>query len=366
MKKKILCLLLMLLCASIAIIFPPKQYQTHAMTSSAKGMCLIEQETGRIIYSKNENERLPMASTTKVVTAITVIENCDNLDEKIVVNNKAIGVEGTSIYLRKGEEISVKDLLYGLMLRSGNDAATALACHVGGTVENFAKFMNDTAKKVGANNSNFNNPHGLDDKNHYTTAYDLARITAYALKNDTFKEIVSTKSYIIEATNVSDKRYLTNKNKLLSKLDGCCGVKTGFTSRAGRCLVSAAERDGMTFVCVVLNCGPMFEESASMINSAFETYRKVKLIDKNVAIEDEKIGNKEYKQLFMYPEEDFSMVIGENELDDIKIEYDFNTDNAKINSIVGEIKIFFKKDLIKTIKLITMNKIDKMIEADLL
>ena len=117
-------------------------------------MCLIEQETGRIIYSKNENERLTMASTTKVVTAITVIENCDNLDEEIIVNNKAIGVEGTSIYLRKGEEISVKDLLYGLMLRSGNDAATALACHIGGTVENFAKLMNDTAKKVGANKKN--------------------------------------------------------------------------------------------------------------------------------------------------------------------------------------------------------------------
>ncbi len=366
MRKKILCLLLLLLCVSMAIIFPPRQYQTHAMSSSAKGMCLIEQETGRIIYSKNENERLPMASTTKVMTAITVIENCENLNEKIIVSNKAIGIEGTSIYLRKGEEISVIDLLYGLMLRSGNDSAVALACHVGGSVEDFAKMMNDTAKKIGAKNSNFTNPHGLDDKNHYTTAYDLALISAYALKNPTFKEIVSTKSHIIEATNMSDKRYLTNKNKLLSSLDGCCGVKTGFTSRAGRCLVSAAEREGMTVVCVVLNCGPMFEESTSLINSALENYKKVKLIDKNIAIEDEKIGNKEFKQLYMYPEEDFSMVIGENEQDDIKIEYEFNTDNAKVDSVVGEIKIFFKKDLIKTIKLITMNKIDKMIEADLI
>ncbi|MBR1987621.1 MAG: D-alanyl-D-alanine carboxypeptidase [Clostridia bacterium] len=366
MRKKILCLLLVLLCASIAIIFPPKQYKSEAMSTSAKGMCLIEQETGRIIYSKNENLKLSMASTTKVVTAITVIENCDNLDEKFVVNNESIGVEGTSIYLRKGEEVSVKDLLYGLMLRSGNDSAVALACHVGGSVEKFAKMMNDTAKKVGANNSNFTNPHGLDDKNHYTTAYDLAKISAYALGNDTFKEIVSTKSHIIPATNKSDKRYLTNKNKLLTSLDGCCGVKTGFTSRAGRCLVSSAERDGMTIVCVVLNCGPMFEESASMINSAFENYKKVKLIDKNIAIEDEKIGNKEYKQLYMYPEEDFDIVLSQNELDEIKIEYNFNGNKAEINSVVGEIKIFLKKDLIKTIKLITMNKIDKMIEADLL
>ena len=358
--------MLLLICVSVMIIFPMKKTQTHAVSSCAKGMCLIEQETGRIIYSKNENERLPMASTTKVVTAITVIENCDDLDEEIIVNNKAIGVEGTSIYLRKDEEISVRDLLYGLMLRSGNDAATALACHVGGTIENFAKMMNDTAKKVGANNSNFTNPHGLDDKNHYTSAHYLAKITAYALNNPTFKEIVSTKNHVIEATNKSDKRYLTNKNKLLSNLEGCCGVKTGFTSRAGRCLVSAAERNGMTLVCVVLNCGPMFEESSSMINSAFETYKKVKLIDENIAIEDEKIGNKEYKQLYMYPEEDFNMILSDNELKDIKIEYNYNVDNATLGAVVGEIKIFLKKDLIKTVKLITMNKIDKMIEADLL
>ena len=196
---------------------------------------------------------------------------------QIVVADESIGVEGTSIYLRKDEEIRVIDLLYGLMLRSGNDSATALACHVAGGVDEFADMMNETAEKVGATSSHFTNPHGLDDPDHYTTAYDLSLITAYALSNPTFKEIVSTRNYVMEATNKSDKRYLTNKNKLLSRLDGCVGVKTGFTSKAGRCLVSACERDDMTTVCVVLNCGPMFEESATLLNGCANRFKKVEI-----------------------------------------------------------------------------------------
>ena len=181
-------------------------------------MCVVEKDSGRILACKNENTQLANASTTKIVTAITVIQNCDNLDEQIQVVDSAIGVEGSSIYLRHGEIMSIKDLLYGLMLRSGNDSAVALACHVGGSVEGFASLMNEIAKKAGANNSNFVTPHGLDHKDHYTTAYDLAKITAYALNNPIFKEIVSTKMHIVEATNKSDKRYMNNKNKLLPLL----------------------------------------------------------------------------------------------------------------------------------------------------
>ena len=170
--------------------------------TSAKAMCLLEKDSKRIIESKNETIKLPMASTTKIVTALTVIQNCNNLDEIIQVDNSSIGVEGSSIYLRKDEQISIRDLLYGLMLRSGNDSAVALACHVGGSVEGFASLMNETAKNVGATNSNFVTPHGLDHKDHYTTAYDLALITAYALNNPTFKEIVSTiKTKAKEANN---------------------------------------------------------------------------------------------------------------------------------------------------------------------
>ena len=173
------------------------------LNTSAKAMCVIEMNSGRVVAEKNMDTALPMASTTKIVTALTVIQNCKNLEETIQVADSSIGVEGSSIYLRKGELITVKDLLYGLMLRSGNDSAVALACHVGQNVEGFAKMMNETAKLAGATNSNFVTPHGLDHKDHYTTAYDLAKISAYALKNPIFKEIVSTKKHVVPATNVT-------------------------------------------------------------------------------------------------------------------------------------------------------------------
>ena len=333
------------------------------ITTSAKAMCVLEKYSGRVIAGKNEEMQLPMASTTKIVTAITVIQNCKNLDEIIQVDDTAIGIEGSSIYLRQGELISIKDLLYGLMLRSGNDSAVALACHVGGSVEGFAELMNETAKNIGATNSNFVTPHGLDHKDHYTTAYDLALITAYSLNNPVFKDIVSTKTHIVEATNMSDKRYMTNKNRLLTSLDGCCGVKTGFTKKAGRCLVSATERNNQTFVCVVLNCGPMFEESASMLNTAHALYENQKIVDRNQEIYNEYIIDKTQGKLYLYAEEDFYYPISKNEINNLKLEYNVKLDNAKEGDIVGEIKVFLKNDLLKTIKLVTMNKIDKLIDS---
>ena len=364
-KLSVISLLLIVVALSIFTIKIDKFEIVNAgyqLSSSAKGMCVIEKDSGRVIYSKNKDEKLPMASTTKVATAITVLENCDNLDETITVNDKAVGVEGTSIYLRKDEEIKVIDLLYGLMLRSGNDAATALACHVGGTVEEFANMMNEMAKSVGANNTNFANPHGLDNPNHYTTAYDLSLITAHALNNPIFAKIVSTKNYVIEATNKSDKRYLSNKNKLLSSLEGCCGVKTGFTSKAGRCLVSASKRDDCTIVCVVLNCAPMFEESSTLINSAFSEFEYEKIIDKDKEIYNEYIINNKEGKLYLYTKEDFYYPLRNNEYSDLKLTYSVDLDNAKSGDEVGEIKIFFKNNLIKTLKLYTMNKIDKLID----
>lgn len=366
MTKNKLLILLLVVVVCFGVLATNSNITVSATSTSAKAMCVLEKDSKRIIYSHNMNQSLPMASTTKVVTAITVIENCKNLEEEIIVNNAAIGVEGTSIYLRKGEQINVKDLLFGLMLRSGNDAATALAYHVGGSVEGFASLMNKLAIKVGAKDSHFANPHGLDNKNHYTSAYDLALITAYALNNPIFKEIVSTKSYVIPETNISDKRYLTNKNKLLSTLDGCCGVKTGFTSKAGRCLVSATERNNTTYVCVVLNCGPMFEESAALLNSCYENYENKKIIDKNKEIFNEYIVSGKQGKLYLYTEEDFYFPLKENEFEDIKIEYKVQLDNAKEGDCVGEIKVFFKKHLIKSLKLFTMNKIDKLMENNTL
>lgn len=370
-KQVLLPIILILVFANMLCIlgFKNTNYSVNAVSlTSAKSMCVLEKETGKVLYSKDMNTMRANASTTKIATAITVIQNCDNLEEIITVNELAVGIEGTSIYLRKDEQLTVKDLLYGLMLRSGNDSACALAYHVGGTIEDFVNLMNETAKKAGALNTNFMNPHGLDEPNHYTTAYDLAMITAYALNNPIFKEIVSTKQYVIEETNVSETRYLTNKNKLLKSLDGCIGVKTGFTTKAGRCLVSAAERDGMTLICVVLNCGPMFEESAALLNKGFEEYTFSTVVDKDKVIYNEYYINNEKGQLNLKAMESYHLPISNVKVENIVIKYNLYEFNGDIDEgeEVGEINVFVDNHLQKTIKLYTINKIDVMNQQDLL
>ena len=253
---------------------------TCVFQTTAKACVVMERNSGRVLYEKNPHEQLPMASTTKIITALTVLNNC-NLDEVVTVPAKACGIEGSSIYLRQGEKLTVKELLYGLMLRSGNDCAIALALHVGGSIEGFAQMMNKTAADLGCQNSNFVNPHGLHDANHYTSASDLATITCQALKNEQFAEIVSTKSVKIANDGYDYPRVLVNKNKLLANFCDADGVKTGFTKKAGRCFVGSATRNGMQVVVVVLNCGPMFEETAKMLDVAFANYTNVCIVPQN-------------------------------------------------------------------------------------
>lgn len=239
------------------------------IASSAQSMALVDGDTGELIYSKNRDARREPASTTKICTAITVLENCTNLDLPIPIPNEAVGVEGSSLYLERGEMLSVRDLLYGLMLQSGNDCAVALAIIVGDSVEGFVKLMNETAEKAGATNTNFVNPHGLHHDEHYTTAHDLCKISYYAMQNETFREIVSTKRH---TTPYHDREYcrnFPNKNKILFNYFGGNGIKTGYTRAAGRCLVSSATRDGKTYICTVLNCGDMWEESMRLLDRAF-------------------------------------------------------------------------------------------------
>ena len=339
----------------------------EAVSTSAKGMCVLEQDSKRVLYQKDMDKMLANASTTKIVTAITVIQNCDNLDEIITVHNKSIGIEGTSIYLRKDEQISVRDLLYGLMLRSGNDSAMALAYHVGGTEEKFVDMMNELCVTAGAKNSHFANPHGLDETDHYTTAYDLAMVTAYALNNPIFADIVSTKHHTIPATNISESRYLTNKNRLLNSLDGCIGVKTGFTTRAGRCLVSAIKRNGITLVCVVLNCGPMFEESVTLLNSAYSEYDFSPITIKDEPIYNEYYIDSERGQLNLYTDETYIFPIKNSERNKLKVVYSLYelTKNVEENEEVGEISVFYDNHLQKTLKLYTINKIDVLVNQDI-
>ncbi len=229
---------------------------------------LIDAKSGAVLYQKNAHKRLPMASTTKIMTALAVIEK-SSLSDVVTVSSSAANTEGSSIYLEAGEKITVKDLLYGLLLESGNDAATALAEGVFGSAEECCNYINGRCHEMGLVNTSFSNPHGLDNDNHYTTAYELALITKYALKNDSFRQIVSTKSYVTEGVK---KRYFSNHNRLLNSFDGAIGVKTGYTSKAGRCLVSAASRDGEEYIAVTLNDSLDWQNHKDMLTFAFDNF----------------------------------------------------------------------------------------------
>lgn len=239
------------------------------VSSSAAAMALVDGDTGELIYSKNCDARREPASTTKICTAITVIENQTILDIPMPIPDEAVGVEGSSLYLERGEMLTVRDLLYGLMLQSGNDCAVALAIIVGGTVDGFVRMMNETAAKAGAVNTHFANPHGLHHEDHYTTARDLCAISYYAMQNELFRQIVSTKRHTTPYHDHDYKRNFPNKNKILFNYDGGNGIKTGYTRHSGRCLVSSATRDGKTYICTVLNCGDMFEECMRLMDLAF-------------------------------------------------------------------------------------------------
>lgn len=243
------------------------------LSVSAESAVLMLCQNGEVIFSKNADTRLPMASTTKIMTAIVAIENSD-IDSTVNVHKDAVGTEGSSAYLTDDEKLTMRELLYALMLQSANDAAVAIAYEVGGSIEAFAEMMNEKAAKLGLKATHFENPHGLDAEEHYTTASDLARIASYALENGTFREIVSTKRYVTESGKVFE-----NHNKMLTLYDGAIGVKTGFTKRCGRCLVSAAERDGLIAVAVTLNAPNDWEDHTKMLDYSFAAYEYVALAD---------------------------------------------------------------------------------------
>lgn len=249
----------------------------YAIEISAKGAVAIEADSSDVIYEKNSDTRLSMASTTKIMTAIVAIENSP-LEKIIKITPEMTGVEGSSIYLQAGESLTVEELLYALMLESANDAAVALAYGTCGSVNAFVDLMNDTALKLGLVNTHFTNPHGLDDSEHYTTAKELALLASYAIKNPVFFDIVSTYKKVIPLGE-SGSRVLINHNKLLRTYDGAVGIKTGFTKKSGRCLVSCAERDGVKIIAVTLNAPSDWSDHAKMLDLGFSQYENVRLAD---------------------------------------------------------------------------------------
>ncbi len=305
----------------------------HAAELS-KAECVMELSSRRIVYEEHGELRLPMASTTKIVTAATVLSLCENLQEKVVIPPEAEGVEGSSVYLKKGDEYTVEELLYGLMLRSGNDCAAALAYHCSGSIGAFSMKMNELAQRAGALQSNFKNPHGLPCEGHYTTARDLTSIACYAMQNELFRKIVSTQYY--------SPRSWKNKNKMLYLCDGGIGVKTGYTREAGRCLVSAAERKGTVFVCTVLSCSPMYERSCALLDDAFNAYERITLLKAGESFPVEGKGLGVARENFVYP-----LLTAEREWVEYGVKpvpFDKNVENGE--EIIGQLEIYLAKRLL--------------------
>lgn len=282
MKKKFVSSVLTLIL--IAMLLVATAVPVHAEPSiSAESAILMDADSGRVLYQKNAFVRMPMASTTKIMTAIVAIELCD-IKETVTVSEQAVGVEGSSVYLYPEEKLTLEELIYALLLESANDAAAAIAIHVAGSVDSFSALMNQKAEALGLTGTHFVNPHGLDHEDHHTTAYDLAKLTAYALKNEAFRRICGTVRKTIPLKGDEGTRVLINHNKMLSRYDGAIGVKTGFTKKSGRCLVSAAERDGLTLIAVTLSAPDDWNDHGAMLNFGFDNYQSRPLAEKDECI----------------------------------------------------------------------------------
>jgi len=274
MKRRILQTAAAFLAA--AVLLP-----SYAGAVSAQKAILIDGQTGRVLYEKDADSRSLIASTTKIMTALIVCEQCNVLD-RMKIPKEAVGIEGSSMYLQEGEVLTVQELLYGLMLHSGNDAAVALAIYCGGTVEGFVQLMNDKAHRLGLTGTHFENPNGLDSPAHYSTARDLAALTVYAMENPIFAKTVSTKNVRV------GQRSLQNHNKLLWRVEGADGVKTGYTKAAGRILVSSASRSGRRLICVTINDGNDWADHAKLLEEGFSGYQV-----RTVITEGECLGTRE-------------------------------------------------------------------------
>lgn len=287
-RKKARILSLILFCALTFLSLPTTASSTGfelVPALSAKSAVLIEAGSREILAQKNSDERMGEASTTKIMTALVAAERLS--EQRIVeIPKEAVGIEGSSVYLEEGELLSVKELLLAMLLESANDAAAALAIAAGGSIEGFAGLMNEKAKALGLKNTNFVNPHGLYHPQHYTTAYDLAVITAEALSSPLLRNIFATKKATVskgifkENPRGEGVRYLVNHNKMLSLYEGSIGVKTGFTKKTGRCLVSAAEKNGMTLIAVTLNASDDWNDHEKLLDYGFANYENAVIFDK--------------------------------------------------------------------------------------
>lgn len=283
------------------LVFPCK-----VQAVSAKSCIVMDAQTGRVLYEKQADDRSLIASTTKIMTALVVCEQCNVLD-RMRIPKEAVGIEGSSMYLQAGEVLTVQDLLYGLMLHSGNDAAVALAIYCGGTVEGFAELMNDKARAIGMTGTHFENPNGLDSPGHYSTARDMAILTAYAMENPIFAKTVSTKTVTV------GNRSLRNHNRLLWQVEGADGVKTGFTKAAGRILVSSATRQGRRLIVVTMNDPSDWKDHAALLEEGFSNYSIQRVVEKGDILGTVETPGGEVNRVGLVADADFDYALAAGE-----------------------------------------------------
>lgn len=396
MKKRIISLIILLIiCTSNIIIFADdeieeynkkidnneinKTIETSANLNdepkiNSRSAVVIDRKSKNIIYGKNENVKKAMASTTKIMTAMVVIQNT-NLNNTVEISKKAAGTGGSRLGLKAGDKITVKDLLYGLLLRSGNDCAVALAEYVAGSVQEFSNLMNQNAQMLGLNNTHFVTPHGLDEEEHYTTAYELAILADYALNNELFAQIVNKKSYTININKNS--KTLNNTNELLGNLNGVYGVKTGFTNGAGRCLVTSIKRGNLDVICVVLGADTKKDrtrDSAKLIEYTFNKYEEIDIKEKikesfkkwneinGNRINIEKGESSKLELTLNDKDKIFTYPIEKGTEDNINIEINANL-NLKApvleNTNIGKIKAYYNAKELLEIDILNINKINK-------
>lgn len=324
-----------------------------------------------MIIGKNEDVKSAMASTTKIMTTIVILEKAD-LNEKVTVSAKAGGTGGSRLGLKRGDKASVRDLLYGLMLMSGNDAAVALAEHVGGSVKGFAELMNEKAIELGLTNTHFVTPHGLDDANHYTTALELAKLTDYAMDNEIFAKIVGTKSTTIYINNQS--RQINNTNELLGVLNGVVGVKTGFTNNAGRCLVTETKRNNMDIITIVLGADTKKDRTKDSVNLIEYTFSKYKMynLEEQIIEEFNKWKNINEKRILIIKGKTSNpkLALGAIEkatipiCDNDKIEYSINAlteVEAPVEqwNVMGTLTVKINGEIFENIDIVNVNEVQK-------
>lgn len=375
--RKIGCKLIGVMLVLAVILSFTKAVEANSdaeeLETNSRIALIYDRASGQILYEKNGKKQTPMASTTKIMTAIVVLENAD-LTETVTINAKAAGIGGSRLGLKKNDKITVNDLLYGLMLRSGNDAAVALAIHVGGSIEGFANMMNEKAKEMRLTNSHFVVPHGLDNEGHFTTAYELAKMADYALKIDKFREIVSTKLTTININGYP--KAINNTNQLLGSISGVYGVKTGFTNGAGRCLVTACKRGELDIITVIIGADTTKIRTADtikLIEYASKNYEVINIkeiveekFEQWLNINEGRIyvnkGMREHVELYLEEPEFENMAVMKHEKDNVDVEFSsifYLEAPVAEDQVIGNMKVLVNGETIDVLNICNKEEIAK-------